>query len=252
MLKERLKWMAAWMVMALAVVSAIRYVPEVVTVSTGADGRELPIYCVDTKKPQIALSFDVVRGNEDILKILKILADQKAQATFFVTGKWAEAYPEDLKAIQEAGHDLGSLGENYRDMTKLSDTERTEELVGAHERVKNLTGVDMELFRPPYGSFDNDVARNAKENGYYMIRWSVDSMDWKDYGADVIAEAVCTHKNLDNGAIILCHSGAKYTARALESMVDGLQSQGYEIVPVSRLIYRENFHMDSTGKQMLN
>lgn len=62
MLRERVKRMAAWMIMALLVISAIRYVPEVVTVSTSVDGRELPIYCVDTEKPQIALSFDAACG----------------------------------------------------------------------------------------------------------------------------------------------------------------------------------------------
>ena len=62
MLKERVKRMAALMVMAVRVISAIRYVPEVVTVSTSVDGRELPIYCVDTEKPQIALSFDAACG----------------------------------------------------------------------------------------------------------------------------------------------------------------------------------------------
>ena len=62
MLKERVKRMAAWMVMAVLVISAIRYEPEVVTVSTSVDGRELPIYCVDTEKPQIALSFDAACG----------------------------------------------------------------------------------------------------------------------------------------------------------------------------------------------
>ena len=62
MLKERVKRMAAWMVMAVLVISAIRYVPEVVTVSTSVDGRELPIYCVDTEKPLIALRFDAACG----------------------------------------------------------------------------------------------------------------------------------------------------------------------------------------------
>lgn len=250
MLKERMKWMAAWMVMALAAFGAIRYVPDVVSVSTGVDGKERPIHCVDTEKPQIALSFDVVQGNEDILKILKILADHKVKATFFLTGKWAEAYPEDLRALWEAGHDLGSLGENYKDMTGLEDQEKTQELLRAHRRVKELLQVDMELFRPPYGSYDNDVVINARKHGYYTIKWSVDSMDWKDYGAEAIAETVCGHKNLENGAIILCHSGAKYTVRALEPMLEGFQSQGYELALVSQLIYKKKFHMDQNGKQI--
>lgn len=251
-MKERLKWMAAWMAMALMTVGAIRYVPEVVSVSTGVDGHERPICCVDTEKSQVALSFDAVQGNENILKILKILADRKVQAAFFVTGKWAKEYPEDVKAIREAGHDLGSLGENYRDMTKLNRQELDEELDRAHMSLKKWAGVDAELFRPPFGAYSDEMAQGVREKGYYAIAWSVDSLDWKDYGAEAIAETVCGHKNLENGGIILCHAGAKYTVQALESMIDGLQSQGYELTPVSRLIYREDYHMDARGKQTLN
>lgn len=65
-------------------------------------------------------------------------------------------------------------------------------------------------------------------------------------------ETVCEHKSLENGAIILCHNGAKYTVKALDKMITRLQAQGYELVPISQLIYRENFHMDQEGRQVLN
>lgn len=78
----------------------------------------------------------------------------------------------------------------------------------------------------------------------------VDSLDWKDYGADSILDTVLNHKELDNGAIILCHNGAKYTAEALEALITGLKEKGYEIVPVSELIYKDDYHMDVTGKQI--
>ena len=121
-----------------------------------------------------------------------------------------------------------------------------------HEKVKELTGVDMNLFRPPYGDYDDAVILNAKENGYYTIQWDVDSLDWKDYGVDSIIDTVVNHKNLGNGSIILCHNGAKYTKEALEAMIVGLKEKGYEIVPVSELIYREDYHMDVTGRQIKN
>ena len=110
----------------------------------------------------------------------------------------------------------------------------------------------MMLFRPPYGDYDDRVILNAKENGYYTVQWSVDSLDWKDYGADSIIDTVLNHKNLDNGAIILCHNNAKYTAEALERLITGLKEKGYEIVPVSDLIYKDDYHMDVTGKQIKN
>lgn len=78
----------------------------------------------------------------------------------------------------------------------------------------------------------------------------VDSLDWKDYGVDNIINTVLNHKNLGNGSIILCHNGAKYTAQALESLITGLQEKGYEIVPISELIYKDNYHMDVTGRQI--
>lgn len=110
----------------------------------------------------------------------------------------------------------------------------------------------MQLFRPPYGDYDDEVVRTAQECGYYPIQWSVDSLDWKDYGVQSIIDTVLNHKDLKNGAIILCHNGAKYTAQALEQLLTGLEEQGYQIVPVSELIYKEDYHMDVTGRQIKN
>lgn len=77
-----------------------------------------------------------------------------------------------------------------------------------------------------------------------------DSLDWKDLSASEIIKKVCNHKSLDCGSIILCHNGAKHTAEALDEMLTQLKNQGYEIVPISKLILRENFHMDVTGQQV--
>lgn len=78
-----------------------------------------------------------------------------------------------------------------------------------------------------------------------------DSLDWKDYGVDSIVNTVLKHKHLGNGSIILCHNGAKYTADALEQLIDGLQEQGYELVKMSELIYQDNYEMDVEGRQHL-
>lgn len=76
-----------------------------------------------------------------------------------------------------------------------------------------------------------------------------DSLDWKDYGVDSIINTVLNHKHLGNGSIILCHNGAKYTKDALESLITGLQDKGYTIVPISELIYTEDYYMDHEGRQ---
>ena len=234
----------------VALAGSYKYVSGYVTVSSNVNGRELPIYCVDTKEKKVALSFDAAWGNEDTQKILDILKKNDVHVTFFMTGGWVESYPDDVKAIYEAGHDLGNHSENHKNMSQISEEEKTRELMEVHKKVKELTGEEMKLFRPPYGAYDDRVILNAKENGSYTIQWSVDSLDWKDYGADSVINTVLNHNALNNGAIILCHNGAKYTAEALETLITGLKEKGYEIVPVSELIYKKDYHMDVTGKQI--
>ncbi len=191
-------------------------------------------------------------GNEDTQKILDTLAQYNIHVTFFMTGGWVESFPEDVKKIYAAGHDLGNHSENHKNMSQLSDSDCSEELMKVHTKVKELTGFEMSLFRPPYGDYDNEVIQNAKKCGYYTIQWDVDSLDWKDYGVDSIVRTVTQHKNLQSGSIILMHNGAKYTAEALPQVIETLQSNGYEIVPISELIYREDYHLDVTGRQIKN
>ena len=225
---------------------------ESVTVSNSVDGRELPIYCVETQEKKIALSFDAAWGNEDTAKILEILKKHDVHVTFFMTGGWVESYPDDVKAILAAGHDLGNHSENHKNMSQLSDEEKKEELMQVHTKVQELTGYDMFLFRPPYGDYDNAVVNVAKDCGYYTIQWDVDSLDWKDYGVDSIIKTVTQHKHLGNGSIILCHNGAKYTAQALDTLIATLKNEGYTFVPISELIYREGYHMNHEGRQVKN
>ena len=155
--------------------------------------RKLPIYCVDTDKPQVAISFDAAWGNEDTETLLSILDKYNVKTTFFMTGGWVESYPDDVKAIT--------------------------------------------------------LIESANVLGYHVVQWSVDSLDWKDYGADSIVDTILNHKALGDGAIILMHNGAKYTKDALERVITGLQDKGYEIVPISQLIYTGKYHMDNTGRQ---
>ena len=232
--------------------SAVTVLPDAITVSSSVNGRQIPIYCVETEKKQVALSFDAAWGNEDTQRILEILRKHDVHATFFMTGGWVEKYPEDVKALLNEGHDLGNHSENHKNMSQLTKEECLEEIQKVHTRVQQLTGYEMFLFRPPYGDYDDKVIGAATEGGYYAIQWDVDSLDWKDYGVDAILKNVLENKHLGNGSIILCHNGAKYTADALDALIKGLKRQGYEIVPVSELIYREDYHMNGEGRLIKN
>ncbi|MFQ9985706.1 MAG: polysaccharide deacetylase family protein [Lachnospiraceae bacterium] len=246
----KLKWTLLTISCILFVVAVIG-IPAAVLTSVNQSTKKLPIYCVDTDKPQIALSFDAAWGNEDTQEILDILEKHQVKVTFFMTGGWVESFPEDVKKIAEAGHDLGNHSANHKHMSELSAQECKEELMSVHQRVKELTGVDMCLFRPPYGDYNDTLITTANENGYHVIQWDVDSLDWKNYGVDSIVQTVTGHSHLGNGSIILMHNGADYTADALDSVITTLQSQGYELVPISKLIYKQSYFMDHEGRQYI-
>ena len=108
------------------------------------------------EEKKIALSFDAAWGNEDTAKILEILKKNNVRVTFFMTGGWIEKYPDDVKAIAAAGHDLGNHSENHKQMSQLSAEQCKEELLKPHEKVKALTGKEMILFRPPFGDYNDN------------------------------------------------------------------------------------------------
>lgn len=238
------------LVLFLCIIMTVYVGDRALEVSSTYGDRELPIYSVDREDNKIAISFDAAWGAEDFVHIIEILEKHQVKTTFFMTGEWVEAYPDCVKLLVEKGHDLGNHSASHPDMTTLSKEKMREEIMGVHNAIKELTGYEMELFRPPYGAYNNDLIRLCYEMGYFPIQWDVDSLDWKDLSASQIIDKVCNHKNLGPGSIILCHNGAKHTAEALDELLTNLKAQGYELVPISELIMRENFHMDVTGRQI--
>ena len=198
---------------------------------------KLPIYCVDTQKKQIALTFDTAWGNEDIPQILKILKQENVKATFFFCGDWISKYPADIKTIYEEGHDIASHGDHHKYMTKLTDKQQQEEIQGVTQKIQGLLGIKIDLFRAPYGDYNESVVRNARKMNYYIIQ-------------EQLIKKVCGHKNLSPGSIILMHTGTKCTKQALKQIIRNIKAKGYEFVSVSRLIYRSNYRIDPTGKQI--
>lgn len=167
-----------------------------------------------------------------------------------MTGHWVSSFPEDVRAIAAAGHDLGNHSENHKQMSQLSISQCTQELSSVHAKVKELTGIDMTLFRPPYGDYNNTLIEAAESLSYHTIQWDVDSLDWKDYGKDAILTTVLEHKHLNGGSIILCHNGAKYTKDALRGLIQGLKAKGYDLVPISQMIYTEDYTINEEGRQV--
>ena len=147
-----------------------------VAVNSSYGDRELPIYSVKTEEKKISISFDAAWGDADFKQIMEILDKHNVKTTFFMTGEWVEKYPECVKTLVEKGHDLGNHSTTHPDMTTLSKEQQREQILAVHNAVKELTGYEMDLFRPPYGAYNNDVIRTCYEVGYYPIQWDVDTL----------------------------------------------------------------------------
>lgn len=212
--------------------------------------KELPIYSVDTEEKKIALTFDAAWGSDYTLGILEILDRYKVKGTFFLVGFWVDKYPEYVKEIYNRGHDIGNHSTNHPYMTKLSDEAALKELEVTSEKIKEITGEKPNLFRPPFGDYDDRIVKLCMENGYYVIQWDVDSLDWKELGVQPVVDRVT--RNVQNGSIVLFHNNAKYILEYLPIIIERLQKDGYELVPLSELIYKDNFYIDNTGRQKLN
>ena len=164
-------------------------------------------------------------------------------------GYWVDDYPEEVLKIAADGHDLGNHSSTHPHMSQISKDAIKKELQDTHDKVKTLTGIDMDLFRPPFGEYTNSVIEAAEETGYYTIQWDVDSLDWKERGVESEINQVLNHKHLGDGSIILFHNDAKYTPQALETIIKGLKEKGYQIVPLSELIIRDSYDINHEGRQ---
>lgn len=220
--------------------------PQVIQVFTSSSGN-IPIYSVDTPEKKVSITFDCAWGADDIGNILSTLKKENVKASFFLVGEWMKKYPEQVKAIAANGHDIANHSDTHPHMTQLSAEQIKEEIRGANARIEQLAGRKCDLFRAPYGDYNEKVVRNAGEENQYIIQWDVDSLDWKDLPPENICDRIM--RKVKNGSIILLHNDTKYTASALPAVIKGLKNKGYAIVPVSQLIYKDKFYIDFEGRQ---
>lgn len=212
--------------------------------------RSLPIYCVGREDNKISISFDCAWGVEHTDEILKNLEEGGVKATFFTVEFWAKEHADYLKKVSDAGHEIGTHSSTHSYMSRLSESEIRGELKSSVDAITAVTGKSVELFRPPYGDYDDLLIDTSNAMGLYPIQWDVDSLDWKDLSASDIAERVVSR--VKSGSVILCHNNGLHTAEALPIIIDTLKAKGFSFVPIGELIYRENYTIDPTGKQVAN
>ena len=218
------------------------------SMTIAAEEKEVPVYFVETDEKKIAISFDAAWGCERTEKILDTLEKYDVKATFFLTNIWLDDYPEMAKKIAAAGHEIAMHSVSHPHMSQISAEEVARELDGNYQRIVEVTGYTPELFRFPFGEYDNKSIDVVRAKGFYPIQWSIDSLDWMESktAGDLIDRVTL---GLHPGAIILCHNNGTYTAEAIDVIIPYAQQQGYQFVPVGELIYRDAYQVNRQGMQ---
>lgn len=192
-----------------------------------------PIYQGPNNEPKMALTINVDWGQEVLPDMLKVLAEKNVKVTFFLTGRWAQKFPEDARRLAEAGHEIGNHGLRHDHPKQLSDWELTRLICDNDELLRQITGKAAPLFAPPYGEVDSRIASIAARHGFRTIMWTIDTVDWKDPSPSTIISRVVDKAT--NGAIVLMHPKPN-TLRALPEIIDRLRDKGFELVTVSELL----------------
>ena len=239
--------LAASAALLITVLSLSVYFTGAYAVYYGNTPRLIPIYSVDREDKVVSISFDCAWGVEYTDEILNALKVSNVRATWFMVEFWTEKYPDYVKKIDESGCEIGTHSSTHSYMSKLNAEGIKAELSTSSQAIKDVTGKEVELFRPPYGDYDDELIKTASELGYYTIQWDVDSLDWKDLSAADIAMRVIN--GVQSGSIILMHNNGLHTAEAVPIILETLKNRGYSFVPIGELIYRENYVVDGTGRQ---
>lgn len=234
----------------------------VITISFILDGRaisifnevqdKLPIYRVNRDAKEVSLTFDINWAeNDELPRILEVLDKYNVKATFFIMGGWVN-YSEDNKnkliMIKEGGHEIGNHSYIHPMFSNISESRMKEELDKTNKVIEEATGVTPNLFRFPSGDYNKKSLDYVKSQGFVPIQWDVDSLDWKEKGADEEYNRVM--KKVKEGSILLFHNNAKYTPGNLDKIIKTLKEEGYEFLPVGEMMYQENYYINDKGEQI--
>ena len=223
---------------------------ETVQTSAIANNKLIPIYSVDTSEKELSLTMNCAWNADDIDSILATLDKYNVKITFFMVGEWVDKYPEAVKKISDAGHEIANHSDNHKHVNNLSYEENVKEIINCSNKIRNITGKETTLYRGPYGEYNNTVVKAANENNHQMIQWSIDTLDYNGLDTEQMWERL--KNKIDNGSIILMHNGTEHTAIALGKIIENIQQRDFKIVPVSELVYSENYTIDANGVQKQN
>lgn len=195
-----------------------------------------PIYQGADDKNLVAITVNVDWGEDVLPEMLSVLKEKDVKATFFITGRFAEKFPDLVKTIVADGHEIGSHGYSHPHHDQISTEDNLKDILMGESILQSLTGKKPLLFAPAYGEHGKTCLEAAEQNGNKVILWTADTIDWQNPPPDqaTLVQRV-TGDKLHNGTIILMHPKA-HTVQALPQMIDAIREKGYTLSTVSYML----------------
>jgi peptidoglycan/xylan/chitin deacetylase (PgdA/CDA1 family) len=185
---------------------------------------------------QVALTFDAGADASDTAKVLDTLRSRGLHCTFFLTGQFAETYPDLVRRISGEGHEIGNHSHSHPRFTDLSESQVRSELERTDAVIEKLTGDSTRpYFRFPYGAGSPQLVRQINSLGYLGVLWTCDTLDW-EAGATVDGVRQRVRKYAVPGAIVLMHCGSRVEALALPLVIGDLERSGYSVVTLTQVL----------------
>jgi probable sporulation protein (polysaccharide deacetylase family) len=194
---------------------------------------EAPITHGNAAKKCVSITVNVDWGEQYLPDLLEILRQHHVQAMFFITGRWAQINGPLVRKIADEGQDIGNHGFSHPHVNELSLDENMDEIRQTEDVLYQFTGRHSKFFAPPYGEHNDMVLAAAARSNLRTVLWSIDTVDWQNPTPQWIITRV---QNMSqNGAIILIHP-TPVAVKALPEILVTLAGQGYEIVPLEKLL----------------
>ena len=195
--------------------------------------------CAEEKA--IALTFDDGPAGKITARLLEELDKRQVPATFFLCCYRVTQYPDLVKQMAEAGHEIGIHGCSHKYFTQMTPKELEHELLSTQAAIRNLTGAAPNLVRPPGGLYNDSVRKTAEEHGLSTILWSIDPEEWDPKKRTAAANHVIT--KAADGDIVLLHDLSRENVDAALAAIDALRKKGFTFCTVSQLAQKREISL---------
>ncbi len=193
---------------------------------------------LETDLPLMAIGIDCGFAAKKTDDILAVLEKHNVKVTFFMTGYWLREFPEDVKKIYAAGHEIASHSNTHKHLKELSTHNQYLQITKPIEEAEALLGVTPRLFRPPYGEYNKYITGISRAEGMEVVMWGPTYHDSTGkYTKAQILRCATTENDYKPGTIVLCHVDGYYQPESLEAGLTYYEELGLQVVPISALIY---------------